>query len=387
MRGRRGRIGERWEIFFDLVAVATVVAGSILLATGQEPDGSPWLDLALLAISLVLLAVRRRAPLVAAIAAIVTSGLALLVPDGAVAIWVLAEVCLFSLPLRRSRTSAIIVATIHAALLYVGAVIVFQVAPVDPIALILPVWTGAVVAFGTALRAQQDYVEALEEQARSAAAARENEVLRRVDAERLHIARDLHDSVANSIAVINLEASNAARHVDDDGKRVRQALAVIRSVTRSTLGELAGILAVLRSDQDDSDRTVAVAANIPHLIELMSIPEFPISAELDALAELRLDPSADAALYRVAQESLTNAHRHGRPPVHLAVARSAEDVMLTVANGLASGAERTASGFGLIGMRERVELAGGTLHAGIEGDRFVVRLRLPSATDRARRRP
>jgi signal transduction histidine kinase len=379
MRIGRAGLGTRWEAVFDVAAAITVVAVVAGVLTGDSSDaGSPWLQLSLLATGGVLLALRRRFPTIAALGSILTSLLALLVPATAVAVWVLAEVCLFSLPLRSSRVWAIVVGSVHAAVLYLGAIAVFQVSPWDPLALILPVWTGAVIAFGSALRTQQDYVVALEDHARTAAAARENEVLRYVSVERLRIARDLHDSVANSIAVINLESSNARRHVTDDPDRTVRALGVIRAVTRSTLIELSGILAVLRDDYDDSDRTVATAANIPHLLELLSSSGMPVHADLAALHGLSLEPASDSALYRIAQESLTNAHRHGSGPVRMLATLDAEAVTLTVANDVNTHRPfAPESGFGLIGMRERVEFAGGTLTTGEEGQAFVVRARLP----------
>jgi len=377
--GRAG-LGTRWEAAFDIASVVTVVIVVASNLGGIRPgNGAVWLSLSLLAAGGGLLVLRRRLPLVAALGSIALSALGLLVPENAVAVWVLAEVCLFSLPLRGTRATAIIVGSAHAVILYVGAIFVFEVSPWDPLALILPVWTGAVVAFGSALRTQGDYVGALEEHALTSAAARESEVLRHVNAERLRIARDLHDSVANSIAVINLESSTARRHVTDDPSRSLVALGVIRTVTQSTLLELSDILAVLRDDQDETDRTVATSTNIPHLVDLLGGSGFPVHLDLDALHGIVVDPGTDAALYRVAQESLTNANRHGSGPVSMVADFREDEVVLTVTNRFeADTALRSEPGFGLIGMRERVEFAGGTLTAGGHGHSFVVCARLPA---------
>ncbi|GAA5029482.1 sensor histidine kinase [Microbacterium fluvii] len=378
MTSTRARLGSRWEEFFDLVGGVTLAGVVGMQVINGRPLAPHWAAAVLLLTSVALLVVRRRAPLEAAGGSVITSALALLFPQTALVVWVLAEVCLFSVPLRRSRGATVVVGSAHAAVLYLGAPLAFGVPLWDPVALALPVWTGAVMAFGTALRTQQDHVDSLEEQARTSAAVRESEVLRRVGAERLHIARDLHDSVANSLAVINLESTNARRHLEDDPQRSRRSLEVIRAVTRSTIGELADILTVLRETEDDSDRTLATAANIPRVIELLARSGRRIEASLGALETARLDPLADAALFRVAQESLTNAHRHGAGDISISAETDVGMVTLTVANDLASPLERSGeSGFGLVGMRERVELAGGSIQAGLRDGRFVVRARLP----------
>lgn len=379
MRTGRARLGTRWEAFFDIVAAATVIGVTVIMTTAGVLDDSStaWLSITLLVAGCGLLAIRRRFPLVAAIGSIVTSALALLVPDAAIAIWVLAEVCFFTLPLRRTRKSAIAAGAVHAGVLYAGALVAFGVGPLDPLALLLPVWTGAVVAFGIALRTQQDYVDSLEESARSAATVREIEVLRHVGAERLRIARDLHDSVANSIAVINLETTTAKRHLTDDPERATTSLDLIRMLTRSTLTELSDILAVLRDDTDDPDRTVATAANIPHLVDLLAGSGMPIHTDLDPLTGLHLEPAADAALYRVTQEALTNAHRYGRGTITVTASRTNREVTLTIQNQIDPQRESHSPGFGLLGMRERVEYAAGTLHARAEGNTFIVTARLP----------
>lgn len=379
MQNRRARLGTRWEVFFDIVAAATIIVTVITTLSGSsEPGTHRWGSAALMLAGAGLLAVRRRFPVAAAIGAIIISALALLVPQSAVAVWVLAEVCLFTLPLRRPRTTAVTIALIHSAVLYSGALVAFQVTAWDPLALILPVWTLAVVAFGSALRAQEDYIDAVERQAEASAAARENEVRRHVDAERMRIARDLHDSVANSITVVNLESSNARRHLLDDPERASGSLEVIRTVTRSTMTELSEILAILRDDPSSTDRAMATVANLPRLIEQLHTDERPIRADLAAFERAKLNPAADAALYRVVQEALTNARKHGSGPTEIRATLGADTVDVEIINAISAKPHTSEGGFGLVGLRERVHSAGGRIIIDEDAGRFSVRATLPA---------
>lgn len=371
------RLRFRWEVLLDVVACVTAIAA----LADAIPSGN-LAGIAFILVAAALVAARRRYPIATAAGAVVISGLVFLVPDAALAVWVLAEVCLFSVPLRSSRVSAIGFGLTHAAVLYLYALIVFDVPPLDQRALILPVWTGGVVAFGAALRAQIDYVKSADVSARSAAAAREEQMLTRINQERMSIARDLHDSVANSIAVISINSALAERHVRGDPARAQAALHQIRLSSRAVLTEVEEILTVLRNpdpgdDGDtDVDHTPASAANLPALVTAMRSAGLDV---VESLAELPpLDPAVDAALFRVAQEALTNANRHGSGVVHVTTTVSGSRVRLSVTNPAASASETPSPvGFGLVGMHERVALAGGTLTVDSTGDRFGVVADMP----------
>ncbi|WP_335991200.1 sensor histidine kinase [Glycomyces sp. MUSA5-2] len=370
----RVRPGVRWEAFFDAVAIATVI---VEVLRGASPTA-----LALLGAGAVLVAVRRRFPLAAAVGAILLSALAMLEPDSAVSVWVLAEICLFSVPLRRSGWTAAVAAAVHAVVLYAGALIAFDVGPLDPFALILPVWTGAVVSFGAAIRSQRDYVEAVEQRAASAAAARESEVRHRMDEERLRIARDLHDSVANSIAVISIQAGAAEQRLEADPKAASEALRGVRAASRHVLAEVQEILAVLRKDETaEQERDFPSAASIPQLVRAFATAGTSVTAHLAELPPL--EPTVDAALFRVAQEALTNAHRHGSGGAAVRIECDDHRVRLVVENPLAPEKRAEAeTGFGLIGMRERVELAGGSLLIAPGGSNFTVVAEFPCDTEK-----
>ncbi len=379
------RFGSRWEGLFDIVAVITAVAAVVISFHVGGVDRIAALTATV--VSAALVAIRRRFPIAAAVGAIAASLIVFVAPDGALGVWVLAEICLFSVPLRRSRTATTIVATIHAAVLYAGAMIAFCVGPADPFALILPVWTGAVVALGSAVRAYRDYAQAVEERLSAVTAAKETELRRRMSEERVRIARDLHDSVANSLAVIALHSTDAERHVEDDPARARRALRTVRTVSAGTLQELAAILAVLRDARSDEveNRTVAATSGIPTLIEMMQASGASVEVSLDALDGAGLSTSGEAALYRALQEGLTNAHRYGSGPTHVTASATPTSVVLTIENAIQHRYLCADSGFGLIGMRERVELAGGSLDVREDRHSFGLRVELPRASHGAER--
>lgn len=373
----------RWERLFDVVAAVTVLAALVTaISDGGWDSATEFGAAALLVTATCLVMLRRRTPVASGIGAIAVSGLVLLTPGGALPIWILAEIVLFSLALRAPRPWIVVIASVHAALLYVGALVVFRVPPYDPLALILPLWTAAVVAFSLAIRSQHDYVAAVEERMRQAALSREAEVKRRMSEERLRIARDLHDSVANSLTVINLQASTAQRHLAKPNSRAEEAIGVIRDVSRRTVIELAGMLTVLRDDTQVEDHSLPSAANIPHLIEIFSATG-TLDADLGDLPVAELPASSDAALYRVAQEALTNAQRHGRPPVSLRAGITPGRAWLEVSNDVDAHRETAAPGFGLVGMKERTELAGGLLEVVREPNSFRVRVEVPRNEDTA----
>jgi signal transduction histidine kinase len=371
----RRRAGSRWEALFDAVALVTVVAAGISLL--HDSSWSATGGGALLLAGGGCVALRRWLPVGAAAGAVVVSGLVLLTPPAALGVWVLAEICLFSLPLRRGRVISLTIGATHAALLYVGAMIAYDVGPLDPFALILPVWTGAVVALGSAVRSQEDYVGALEERARTAAAARETEIRQRLSEEHLRIARDLHDSVANALAVISLQAADAENHLNDDSDRVRTALKTVRTLGKRTLIELGEILRILRNGDAESDRTLPSVRSLPHLVELFTDAGLEVDGDLAIDLEGTLDPAAEAALYRVAQEALTNAQRHGSAPVSIRTSREPAEVVIEVTNPLPVRRTTRGAGYGLIGMRERVELSGGRLLVEEDDRRFRVSARFP----------
>ncbi|KAB1636083.1 hypothetical protein F8O03_17670 [Pseudoclavibacter terrae] len=365
-----------WEMLLDAFAVAVVVSEVVRYVSSGDLSSLPALALGAAMVSL-----RRRIPITAASLSVLTSAIALLTPADAVPIWALAEVCLFSLPLRSTPRAAIAVGAVHAGILYLGALAALQLQPFDAIALILPLWTVAVLALGFAVRRHREYLAALAQRAEEAAEARSARMLLRADEERLDIARDLHDSVGNALAVIKMHADAADRHLDADPERARVELKSVRSTSVRVLSELGGILTVLRRREvgREIDRLLPSVQSIEVLILSLRETGMKVSAEVEL--PRYLDPAVDAAVFRTVQEGLTNARKHGLGSVELSVKPgSTHGITVMMLNATRSSMSASSGGFGLVGMRERVLNAGGTLDVSDSGGVFRVVADFPTGT-------
>ncbi len=240
-------------------------------------------------------------------------------------------------------------------------------------------------AIGAYMAARRQWLAAEQDRAERAGRAREEETRRRVDAERMRIARELHDVVAHSMAMINVQATAASMQLADDPASAAEAIQAIRSASKSGLRELRAILEVLRQVDGESPAVpVPDLRAISALVEATSAAGTPTS--LDAVGPpVPVTPPLALAAYRIVQESLTNVVRHaGRVRATVVVRHDDGYLQVEVVNdgGPAPGAFGDGTGAGLAGMRERAAALGGTLDAGPRpGGGFAVRARLPVATD------
>jgi signal transduction histidine kinase len=184
--------------------------------------------------------------------------------------------------------------------------------------------------------------------------------------ERELLARELHDTVAHHVSAIVIRAQAGRVVAPSDPAAALDALAVIEKEALRTLDEMRAMVGALRQGEEpelapqrgvaDIERLTASAGGRPHV-------DVELSGDLE-----RLRPSVDAALYRLAQEAITNAVRHARHAtrIRVTVSGDVDYVRLTVNDDGEAGAAgpRSSSGFGLIGMAERAKLLGGTFEAG-----------------------
>ncbi|MDQ0735642.1 sensor histidine kinase [Arthrobacter agilis] len=187
--------------------------------------------------------------------------------------------------------------------------------------------------------------------------------------EREQLARELHDTVAHHVSGIAIQAQAGRAIAASHPERAIEALAVIEDAATQTLTELRAIVGVLRASQDTELAPQPGVAEVEQLAtdgRTRPRVEVTLSGEFDDLS-----PAVGAAIYRLAQESTTNARRHARhvTRITVTVTGDADRVRVTIDDDGSSGAGgRTAAGFGLVGMRERASLLGGSFDAGPAGE-------------------
>jgi signal transduction histidine kinase len=244
----------------------------------------------------------------------------------------------------------------------------------------------AAMWWGESVRARRAYVAELRDRAERAERTREEEARRRVDEERLRIARELHDVVSHTIGVISVQAGVAAHLLRRRPDKAADSLAAIRQASDEALGELHAMLGVLRDR--DGEPAGAPLSPAPGLGELDALVAQATGTGVEVRVSVegeprRLPPAVDLAAYRVVQESLTNVVRHaGASRADVTVTHHDGGVEVTVTDdggGVPDGSGNGAGGGqGIPGMRERAAALGGTLEAGPRaGGGFRVRATLP----------
>lgn len=246
-------------------------------------------------------------------------------------------------------------------------------------------------ALGESVRARRVIAVDAVARAELAERTREDEARARVADERLRIAREVHDTVAHAIAIVNVQAGVTAHVLDKRPERARENLLVIEQTSSRALEEMRTVLGVLRAG-DDARAPVPGLAEVDKLLDRAREAGLDIKREVNLPPALTLPSAVATAAYRIVQESITNVIRHVGPTrVTVGVDYDPEAIEVSVADegrrdGSASVAEagtvRTHPGRGIRGMRERCELLGGRLDAGpLPGAGFEVRARLPLALD------
>ena len=210
---------------------------------------------------------------------------------------------------------------------------------------------------------------------RSAAAERRAAVA----AERLRIARDLHDLLAHSVSVMVVQAGAAQQVLGSDPERARDALTTVQETGRRALEETGALVGLLREGGEDVEMSPAPRlADIGALVE--DLGRAGLAATVTVEGEARpLSQGTDLSAYRVVQEALSNVLQHSTArAARVALRWSEAELRISVVDdGPAASPGGRTGGHGLLGMRERMALVGGSVDAGAEGEGFAVRAWLP----------
>lgn len=227
---------------------------------------------------------------------------------------------------------------------------------------------------------RQEYVRELETKTAELQEAREELARAAVSAERLRIARELHDIVAHSLSMISVQAGVGAHVIDSRPEEARAALANVETASRQALNEMRALLGMLRDTSGEPDRApLPGLSQLPALIQQVSTAGPEVELQVHG-AERPLAPGMDLTAYRVIQESLTNVLRHAdaeRARVILSYEPAAL-VIEVVDDGTTRATVTPNGGLGIEGMRERLQAFGGTLEAApLRENGFRVRAELP----------
>ena len=240
---------------------------------------------------------------------------------------------------------------------------------------LIPAMVAAALFGGIAVANRRAFVASMQARA-------DDEAQRRIDEERLRIARELHDVVAHTMATINVQAGAAIHVAAERPEAATEALRAIRGASKDGLRELRAILNVLRqADEPDTTMPAPGLAQIGTLIA--SASRAGLKTTLSVTGTRRpVPPAVDLAAYRIVQESLTNAIRHAGPATAtVSLGYTAGELAIEVTDtglGAPPGVPPSGGGHGLTGMRERAASVGGSLQAGpAPGSGFRVSARLP----------
>jgi len=237
----------------------------------------------------------------------------------------------------------------------------------------------AAYAIGSSMRNRRLYMQQLEERTATAEHERDEEAKRAVADERLRIAQELHDVVAHSMGVIAVQAGVGAHVIDKDPAEAKKSLEAIASTSRSTLTEIRRLLGVLRADENGAYQPAPGLTDLDRLATDLDAAGVPVRLEINGTRD-DVPPGVDLTAYRIVQEALTNVLKHAGPAsASVLVGYQPGVVHLEIAdNGRGVNGRATEGGHGLMGMRERVGVYGGTLVAGpVPGGGFRVVAELP----------
>jgi signal transduction histidine kinase len=365
--------GWPWVSRYWFDALITVGLGlSIAVAVADQgkkngPEGPLWLDVVLAAVIVLPLYARRRYPFeapaatVALLIGISFFDAGLLDDDFIVWLAALAATVMFGMLSDRRRAvagwllmvTAVAVATFNSSTGSGG----------DFVWGLITLSIGWAVGFGLAQKFRES--DEARERAERAEREREEEARAAVAEERARIARELHDIVGHSVSVMTVQAAGVRSLLRPDQERVREAVTIVEQTGREALAEMRRLVGVLRRPEEAP--ALAPQPSLEHVDKLVAqAREAGLPVELRVEGEpVELSAGVDLTAYRLVQEGLTNAIKHARAKhAEVLVRYRNGTVELTVSDDGTGDGGGESGGHGLVGMRERVSVYGGSLDAG-----------------------
>jgi signal transduction histidine kinase len=374
------------DILLAIGLAALLVCARVIEARGLQAGAWPGYLLAVVAALSV--AGKRRWPVAvfAVTLAFALLAIALTPPSGAISLPVV--IAVYTLAQVEARRRAVLLALLAGIGLALARGLLQYRGWSDARTAVEPALMLAALFLGWALNSHRAYIAEIEARAAQAERSREEEAGRRVDAERLRIARELHDVLAHGIATINVQAGVAAHVLHERPEHAEQALRTIKKTSKEALRELRGVLGVLRdADVSEPREPTPGLSEIERLIEATS--QAGVATHVRISGDRRpLPATVELAAYRIVQESLTNVLRHAAgASATVAIRYGDEAMMISVDDDgcrprvdRPAGRARAAQAFGhgIRGMRERARALGGELEAGPRASGgFRVCARLP----------
>lgn len=380
-----------------LVVIVTTLVPGPGMGMGAPHPGGPrgplieGLPLALLLAALLLIPLRRRWPILTLAAALGLFGAMIALHAPATGVGIVAILAAYGVGGSTTRRTTLAVGGAATALVVVLSVTVADFGVIDPSIFQIAAGIAVAAALGDSSRSHREFVAAATERAKRAEQTREAEVHRRVAEERLRIAQDLHDTVAHQISVISLNAGVASSSLETSPDKARASLGTIRTSARLVLTEIGTLLQYLRADAPTAGtgetESHSHAAPQPGLGELDDLYASVAAAGLrvrvtTAGALDSIATTTGTVAYRIVQEGLTNALKHGAGgEADLSIAAAGGTLSITITNPVS---DRTPNqrdphrgGLGLTGIRERVAAAGGSVEVTSLHDSFTLAARLP----------
>jgi signal transduction histidine kinase len=396
-RSSAGRVAPSWLRKVDLIILPLVFVIEILLfsrlmrADFVSPAGRAGIVI-YSAVGVCLLIFRRLAPVAVFCAAWVHSFLALLLTDAYMPVLILLVALEAVAEFRSIKVSlAALAAVLVPSALLVNAAVgaassVNKVTATVGSALFYLAINVLAWAIGRWARRHQVRLQDLQQQHTLEVAEQREQAENAVSAERLRIARELHDIVAHSVTIMVLHAAGAKRVMDTDPNRAKESMSTIEEAGQQAMGELRRLLELLR--ESDGELTTNSGSRLPGLEQLeqmiQSVRDSGVAVSLEVTGEpRRLDTSIDLAAFRLVQEALTNITKHRGAGAHATVSIewAADKVTVAVEDdgcGVPDLAPSMSTGIGLAGLRERIAVAGGDFAAGpTDSGGFRVAARLP----------